>query len=297
MAVNPWPPYVLTPLFLTAALLFVAVFFLLVPPPGQRPTHPVAAARLTLTRIGQDRIFLLFGVLALTAHIVQVNLLNPITREWAKGLFGDEFAAQILYSIEGDLVPSLSALHWWPLLFVVYWVYLVFHNTLVIVAPFFFAYTGERRIARRLLVSYLIIWLLAFPGFTLFPATNPTVFLGLESVLDKVIPGTTELFYRGTTIDNTIPSLHVGLATLIMLHGLHSKNPRLRRILMVYAPLIAFSIVYLQVHWALDILAGALVALIAYLAGCALEKRIAPAGDTYEDVAHKRPRQAAEPDG
>ncbi len=270
----------LGPLFLLVGLTFAAAFYFFASPPEKRYTSPGKALGLTLSRLAQDRRFVLFGVIAIIGHVVQVNLLNPVTREWWLDLTGFDFAG-FLYAIEGELVPWLSTLHWGPLLFVLFWVYLVLHNAFIFIAPFFLAYTGERRIVRRLLVSYLMIWLFALPGFTFFPATNPTVYLGLDSVLDRVIPGTTALFYRGTTIDNTIPSLHVGLATLIMLHGLHSVNPRFRRTVVVYAPTVAFSVVYLQVHWALDIVAGVLVALLAYGAGLALEKRIGPRRDTY----------------
>lgn len=288
MAIAAWPAYLLGPLFLLVGIAFAAAFYFLASPPEKRWTPPGKALGLTFSHLGQDRVFVLFGVFAILGHIVQVNLLNPVTRAWWLDVTGFDFAG-FLYSIEGEFVPSLGALHWGPLLFVMFWVYLVLHNAFIFVAPFFLAYTGERRITRRLLVSYLVIWMLAFPGFTFFPATNPTVYLGLESVLDRVIPGTTELFYRGTTIDNTIPSLHVGLATLIMLHGLHSSNPRFRRTVIVYAPAVAFSVVYLQVHWALDIVAGVIVALLAYAAGLALEKRIAPCPDAYAPTTRQDP--------
>lgn len=288
MAIDPLPGYVLGPLFLGVALAFIALFFRFASPPGQQPRGVVEPVRTVLERLGQDRLFVIFGLIALAGHTIQVNLLNPITREWWLGVTGFDFAG-LLYRIEGDLVPSLSALHWGPLLFVLFWLYLVLHNAFVIIAPMFFAYTGERRLARRLLVSYLVIWSMALVGFTFFPADNPTIYLGLDSVLDRVIPGTTELFYRGTTIDNTIPSLHVGLATLIMLHGLGSRNPRLRRSVIIYAPAIAFSIIYLQVHWAIDILAGATVAILAYLIGGVLERRIRPVPDAYPQPSSAPP--------
>lgn len=282
MAVDPLPSYILGPLFLFVALAFIAVFFRFASPPEQKPRGVKESVQAVRSRLGHDRLYLIFGLCAVAGHIIQVNLLNPVTREWWLGVTGYDFAG-LIYSIEGDLVPSLSALHWGPLLFVMFWLYLVLHNTFVIIAPMFLAYTGERRLARRLLVSYLAIWAMALVGFTFFPADNPTIYLGLDSVLDRVIPGTTDLFYRGTTIDNTIPSLHVGLATLVMLHGLHAKNPRLRLSVLVYAPAIAFSIVYLQVHWALDIVAGVAVAVVAYFIGKTVEHRVRPVQDRYED--------------
>lgn len=282
MAVDPLPSYVLGPLFLVVALTFIGLFFRFASPPEQKPRGLKEPVQTVRSRFGQDRLYLTFGLCAVAGHIIQVNLLNPVTRKWWLGVTGYDFAG-LIYSIEGDLVPSLSALHWGPLLFVMFWLYLVLHNTFVIIAPMFLAYTGERRLARRLLVSYLAIWSMALVGFTFFPADNPTIYLGLDSVLDRVIPGTTGLFYRGTTIDNTIPSLHVGLATLVMLHGVHAKNPRLRASVLVYAPAIAFSIVYLQVHWALDIVAGVAVAVIAYFIGKNVERRVRPVSDRYED--------------
>lgn len=207
----------------------------------------------------------------LVVHLLNVTFLDPWMRE--RVLTTGFTPVEWILAVEGDAVRSLRALHGPVQDFVFSWYYLVLHHALVLGVPLYLLASRETLLGHRLVASLVAIYVLALPGYLLFPADNPHIHFGDPLVLESAIPGVQDIYYGGTSIDNTFPSLHNGFATLLALHAWESRNPRLKWSLIAYAPVLAFSTVYLQVHWFVDIAAGAAIGVGAWLIGKAMVGR------------------------
>lgn len=200
-------------------------------------------------------------VLALVAvvHHLAVHFLDPLAAQWVRNATGIEFTKLVLL-IEGDLVRQAVSYHWEPLTTVLVYFYLVFHAFMIFFAPAFVVVTEQGRNVRTALLLYPVVYLLALPFLLFFPVPNPQVYFGLPSALELVIPGVEAIFYTFTTVDNTLPSLHVAMASAIALLSYRcSGNRRFRGLSLLYAVLVALTVVYLPIHWLLDVAGGVLV--------------------------------------
>ncbi len=205
-------------------------------------------------------------VLALVAvvHHVAVHYIDPLAAQWVRNATGLEFTKLVLL-IEGDLVTQAVTYHWEPLTTFLVYFYLVFHAFMLIFAPSFVLVTEEGRRVRTALLFYPVVYLLALPFLLFFPVPNPQVYFGLPSALELVIPGVETLFYTFTTVDNTLPSLHVAMATAIALLAHRcSDNRRFQGLTILYASLVVVAVLYLPIHWILDVAGGIVVGVVGF---------------------------------
>jgi len=261
-------------------LAFAAVFVAWATPRAAWRAGIVVALRRGFDRLLASWAWFLPGAGVALFHLVAVNFIEPNLRPWWLATTGVDFTAGIV-AIEDGFVRSFDAIHTPVLTWLVTWFYLAVHHGFVVIAPIWLLATGETRLGRRLIVGIVATYLLAQPGFLLLPIDNPTVhYHGADAptLMESVFPGVDAVFYRGTTIDNTLPSMHIGLAFLGFWHGRQSSNRRMRVFATVYAPLVAFSVLYLQVHWALDVVGGILVAWLGTRSAAWLVPRIEARG-------------------
>lgn len=237
---------------------FLAAVFAPRPSALLRP-RVVAAAVGRMLRRYRNWIALPVGVLAF--HALEVNVLDRPARDLVVGLTGLDFAG-LLRGIEGDFVADLGRYHApWALAFLA-WFYLTVHGFFLFAAPFLFALRGEDAAARMAFLAYPLMYALALPWYLFFPADNVTVHYGLPSALESVYPGSEAFYYRGTSVDNTLPSLHVGVAAVLGALMWSTGRRRMRAFAVAYAPLVVAAVLYLRIHWLLDCLAGLLLAAI-----------------------------------
>lgn len=215
--------------------------------------------------------YALLPLLAGAAHLIEVHLVDaPATDavRAATGLAFDWFGI-----LDLDLSQrALAGLAGYYLL-----VFLAFLGW----TPGLIAATGDTRLLKRTLLCYPILYLLALPGFLLFPSTNPYVRAAAPSPFDAISPGLDRAYYLLTTPDNTFPSLHVAF-TLVLATALWRAWPTWRLSTATHAALLTLSVVLVRVHYWQDVLGGLAIAILAWkLAGAALDGRIGAALDRW----------------
>jgi len=134
----------------------------------------------------------------------------------------------------------------------------------------YFAYTGERDMTDKVTLNYLLIYAIAVPYY---------LFFNVE-VTSSWIPGMDALLYHEAwynvfyalhdPLDNAVPSLHVAIPFgIILLNWLHVREAggkmkewqhyRYHIFVCLNTALFIFTILYLGIHWFVDIPLGMLV--------------------------------------
>lgn len=174
-----------------------------------------------------------------------------------------------IYAIEGDLVL---------------WVQQTFHNDLLTevlthfyvvgfilicyVSIFYFAYFDDRWMADRSALAMFYIYALAVPFYLFFNVRVTGDHIpAMETLAYDLTPEINDWFTRIDPFTNGMPSLHIGIPFTIWLCLVRfdedNRWRNYRHLLMGYILLTAFTIIYLGIHWFLDIIGGMALAAIA----------------------------------
>ncbi|HHH80293.1 MAG TPA: phosphatase PAP2 family protein, partial [Thermoplasmatales archaeon] len=204
------------------------------------------------------RFYLLLIFVIVALHLLEVNLVDGYTTS----LVGRDFAS-LFESLEGDTVFWFS-LHWSPVLLLFFVIiYLVVYPFTLWFSPLLFVFSGEKNALRSLAYGLVVIYILSLPFYLFFPVTNVYTHYNLSSALNNVIPSVENFFYATTTHNNCFPSLHVAMALLIAKSSSLTSNKRYRFFTLFCAILVIASVIYLSIHWLIDVLGGVIVFLVA----------------------------------
>ena len=176
-----------------------------------------------------------------------------------------------VHAIEGNAVLHVQNAFAHPVLTAVLnFHYLFIYLFLIYVTTVFYAYVGERDLTDKVTLNYLLIYALAVPYY---------LFLNVE-VTSSWIPGMEALLYHDgmystfyashDPLDNAVPSLHIAIPFgIILLNVLHVrqqgismrewKHRRYHQFVVVNTIVFAFTILYLGIHWIIDIPLGMLI--------------------------------------
>ncbi|MBO57758.1 MAG: hypothetical protein CMA77_02040 [Euryarchaeota archaeon] len=174
----------------------------------------------------------------------------------------------IVYGLEGEIVlwiqqafenPSLTAF--------LNFHYLFIYLFLIYVTTVYFAFSGERDMTDKVTLNYLLIYAIAVPYYLFFNVEVTSSWIpGMDALLYH--DGTYTSFYVShDPLDNAVPSLHVAIPFgILLLNWLHvkEKGVRLRDwehwryhvFIAANTILFMFSILYLGIHWIIDIPLG-----------------------------------------
>lgn len=170
--------------------------------------------------------------------------------------------------------------------------YATFFLAWVILAALLYAHDYARLV--RFGRSFLAMNLAAFATYVALPAAPPWYFHARGCTVDPFASASAgpalarvdallgvrlfdALYSRSATVFGALPSLHVAYAVLICLAGWRLFGPVARLLALLYALSMAFAAVYLDHHWLLDVLLGALYALAAHLlAGAMCARSVVP---------------------
>jgi membrane-associated phospholipid phosphatase len=181
-----------------------------------------------------------------------VAVYDPIVRRWEHFLFGAE----------------LSRVWWqgWPSTFwstVLHGAYFAYYP--VMVAPFLvFFISGRLEAARRAVLWLLSTYLICYVVFLLFPVAGPYYEFPrpdawfLDNPTARLVYATLD---RGSAYGAAFPSSHVA-ATLVAVAAAFRGSRTLGWILLLPAILLTVGVVYCQMHYAVDALAGVLLSAI-----------------------------------
>ena len=129
-------------------------------------------------------------------------------------------------------------------------------------------YFDDRHMADRVSLSMFWVYILAIP-FYLFLNVKVTgnYIDGMETIAYDLTPEIHNWFNRIDPFTNGMPSLHIGLPFAIWL-SMHKWDEdgrweRFRTFLVIFMALTSVAIVYLGIHWFVDIIGGMAIAILA----------------------------------
>ena len=206
-----------------------------------------------------------------------------------------------IYVLEGEFVAVLQAIVPDATLEFFAAMYMFGFPYLLVTAPLLYFLLGRRRHLKELLVAYLLNYLIGSICYTLFIAYGPRNHLSsVDGLMYSFYPETQELTAAVSANTDVFPSLHTSLAVVVMIFAWRSRreHPLWYLIASVVASSVVLSTMFLGIHWAVDVVAGVLLAVWSVSVAERLVARAegdsgsVPAGD---DGSPRRRRSATEP--
>ncbi len=174
-----------------------------------------------------------------------------------------------VYAIEGDIVLWVQEAFRNDLLDIVLTHFYVMGFMTATFASFVYPiYFDDRHMADRVSLSMFWVYILAIPFYLFFNVRVTGDYIPLmDTVAYDLTPEIHNWFTRIDPFTNGMPSLHIGLPFAIWLTMTRWDEDgrwlRFRIFLVIFLALTAFSIIYLGIHWAIDIIGGMIVAIAA----------------------------------
>ena len=203
------------------------------------------------------------------AVLVAVLAVNGVVRDVGvelSWLIGVNVTGSI-HAVEGQFVASLQsfATPWLTAYFGGVYVFgYIFLLTFPIVA---YLVRADSRPLQTLLVAYAVNYGLGLVCYVVFISYGPRNFMPelVDSLLYTSWPQSQLLTSRVNRNTNVFPSLHTSLSITVALVGYRYReaSPRWLPVAVVLAASIAVSTMYLGIHWATDVVAGAALAAVA----------------------------------
>ncbi|RLF46350.1 MAG: CCA tRNA nucleotidyltransferase [Thermoplasmata archaeon] len=207
-----------------------------------------------------QRFYISVIILVVIIHLIEVNFIDS----YATNFVGRDFSI-LFQSVEGDSVRWFAD-HWIPyltLLFII--IYIIIYPFTLWFSPLLFVLNNERKALRALAVGLVIVYTIALPFYLFFPVTNVYTYYSLNSAFSNTIPSMEHFFYATTTYNNCFPSLHVAMALLIAKSSSFVSNRRYQHFTLVTAAGVIISVIYLAIHWFIDVIGGIAVFIVASL--------------------------------
>jgi hypothetical protein len=178
---------------------------------------------------------------------------------------------QLVHSIEGDLTLHIQNFFANDALTAfLNFHYLFIYLFLIYVTTVYYAFTNDRDMTDKVTLNYLLIYALAVPYYLFFNVEVTSSWIpGMEALLYH--EGWYSVFYAShDPLDNAVPSLHVAIPFgIILLNWLHVrekggtmkewKHYRYHVFVCANTLLFMFTILYLGIHWLIDIPLGMLI--------------------------------------
>ena len=264
--------------------------------PGHRPWRIIIRS-VWSTIASRRRVLYLaacFSILVIN-YLYLVLDIDRAATEFISGRCGGEDFTHLVHAVEGEAVARFhAAVHWLPLTYFLGYVYVVVFPCLVFVLIFVFDHLRSARGLALVLIGYVLNYLFVLPFYLCAPVREVFHYyrhdLGSRAVtmrLDEISPAIMEAYRSMSGLDNCFPSFHTSLAVTMALVSWHAGRRTFAAVVTFLAVSIVVSTVYLGVHWLIDVGAGLVVGVVAYVAARWLSRRwaagvpkeAAPAGD------------------
>ena len=183
-----------------------------------------------------------------------------------------------IYAIEGDIVLWVQQTFENPVLtFILTHFYVAGYMMIIFCAFVYTCYFDDRHMADRISLTLLLTYLLALPFYLFFNVRVTGDFIPeMETLGYHLTPEIETWFTRIDPFTNGMPSLHIGIPFAIWYcfarNDLDGRWKLWRYCLIGFTLLTSFTILYLGIHWFLDIIGGIAVGMLAVH----LSERIAP---------------------
>lgn len=171
-----------------------------------------------------------------------------------------------VWAIEGNLAlwVQQTFLSSWLTTFLTHF-YVAGFMFICYVSIFYFAYFDDRWLADRVTLSIAWVYILAVPFYLFFNVrvTGDTI-PEMQTLAYTLTPEIEDWFRRIDPFTNGMPSLHIGIPFAVWLCLTRFDDDRrwnrYRHTVFLYTAVTAFTIIYLGIHWFLDIIGGMLIA-------------------------------------
>lgn len=193
-----------------------------------------------------------------------VLLINKLELLLKPALFPGLDLTPTIKQWEGTWTPWIQHNLEHPLLTVVTtYVYVILFSVLLFVSLFIYHHEADRRSLYGLLYAIGLNYLLAIPFFIVIAVNESwTIHDEIRFLIPGIYPGFEEQYRHFSGLDNSFPSLHTSISITMAVLAWRSANRRLAVVCFTSAAIVLFGIVYLGIHWYLDLLAGLLHAWI-----------------------------------
>jgi membrane-associated phospholipid phosphatase len=192
-----------------------------------------------------------------------------------------------VYQLEGKFVFLIQRLfeHEWLTVILAYFYVAVF-PALLITSIGIYIYQKNYRLFYALCYAIMLNYMIAIPFYLFFPVKEIWAYppAGVDFLMLQAFPAFEQVYRPLSGLDNCFPSLHTSISVTLAAIALRSSNIFWSKFVPVCAVIIIFSIFYLGIHWATDMLGGLILGLFA--SGVAL--RLAEGGLFIGEVGLSR---------
>jgi len=189
-------------------------------------------------------------------HLIEVKIIDPYVTNW----IGYDYA-NIIKNLENGFVYSFTnywtpgILHFFVIIYIFVYVFILWF------APLYFIIANKKQSLKYLAYGLLIVYLVSLPFYLFLPISNVYTYYNSPSALETVIPSIENFFYATTTANNCLPSLHTAMSILVAYCFLLSGNKKLKYFGIFVAITVIISVVYLAIHWFIDVFMGIILSL------------------------------------
>ncbi|MFH1014229.1 MAG: phosphatase PAP2 family protein [Thermoplasmatota archaeon] len=215
-------------------------------------------------------------IAVVTVHLIEVNVIDHL----ATMMVGTDIAV-LFTSIEDSVVANIHI--YWNIFLLAFFVimYIVVYPFILWFSTLYFLLDDQKRSLQSLAIGLLCLYLISLPFYLFFPVSNVYTANNLDSALSMIFPSINSFFYVTTTSNNCFPSLHVGMSILIAWSVKQSNNRRFYLFALFSMVSVIISVMYLAIHWIIDVIGGIIVASAAMIISSALLKRFS----SYDSIS------------
>ncbi|MDP5272765.1 phosphatase PAP2 family protein [Chengkuizengella axinellae] len=241
-------------MFITLIVLFIYLY----------PKNPLSPTISSLkTFFTSWKMILHFAAIAFILFLNKIEL----TIEESMNLKYD--LTPLFYGWEGNIVYTIQNFFQNDILTIILvFFYVVVFTSLIIASFLVYLNEKDHKLFYTFCYAIMLNYGIAIPFYLFFPinevwAHEPA---GVSFLMLDVFP-TFETEYRALSgLNNCFPSLHTSISVTLSLIALKSSNMKWKRIVLISAAIIIFSIFYLGIHWVIDMIGGVLLAVFAVYA-------------------------------